>query len=182
MQTPSSLSRAVAGLLLVAFAACDPIGQPSRPAPGPTPPDPPSSDLSGTYTLTLSASSGCRSELPEHMRTRAYAATIHQGGRSLTVKLTSIFPPWDNITFGTENRFIGVLGANDDVVFQLQFEEWFVGERGDVFRAYGRMTATINASGLSGSWDGYMSWISSENGSVTCTAPDHGVVFSRFAQ
>ena len=180
VQTPGFLGRAVTGLLLFVLAvACD-GATPTRP--GPSLPEPtPYPNISGTYTLTLSASSGCRLELPEDLRTRTYTATIAQGGGSLTVMLLSIFPPWSNRTFGTDNRFTGLFGENNRVAFQLQFEEWLVGEQLGDFYAYGAMAATISPSGLSGSWDGFMmATVTNENNRrVTCTAPDHGVVFLR---
>jgi hypothetical protein len=187
LQTRPFLSRAVAGLVLLALStACDSPTQPSPNRPEPNRTDPRGTDtgLSGTYTMTLSASSRCPLEVPEAMRSRTYTATIAQGGGSLVVTLQSIFPPWDNRTFGTDNRFTGVLGGNNDVVFQVQFEEWLVeGPEGLFFDfyAYGRMTTTISPSGLSGFWDGFMRW-NVGNRSTTCTAPDQGVVFSRRPQ
>lgn len=137
-------------------------------------------DLSGTYTLTLSASSRCRLELPEDLRTRTYTATIVQVGGSLTVTLQgpsswSFFP-------GQGDRFTGGFGETNEVIFQLDLiEEWL--QAGSLFPS-GRMTGTIVEDGLSGLLDGDMKAIvSNEDGRgnrvVTCTAPDHGVVFLR---
>jgi hypothetical protein len=186
MRKRSYFSRALAGLVLVALpVACDSPTAPNRNAPATrTEVSQNGLDLTGTYTLTLSASSQCGPELPRLMRTRTYAAVITQAGGSLVVKLPAIFPPWDNKTFGVDNRFTGVFGGNNDVIFQMQFEEWFAEEPVGDFAAYGRITATISPSGLSGLWDGYMRGIvTNEDGrgnrAVTCTAPDHGVTFSR---
>ena len=188
-QKLSFFSRAVAGPVLFALVtACDSPTQPSRngagPSPNPTEPSRTWPDLSGEYTLTLSASTRCPLALPEAMRARTYTAAIAQVGGSLMATLPSIFPPWDNRTFGVDNRFTGVVGENNDVRFHLQFEEWFLEGSSTDFTAYGSMTVTISPSGLSGFWDGSMrGLVTNEDGRgnrvVTCTAPDHGVVFSR---
>ena len=173
------LSRAAAGLLLFALsAACDKITQL-----GPTQPERNWPDLSGTYTLTLSASTRCSLELPEAVRTRTYTATVTQARGSLNVTLPSIFPPWSNV-LGTGNSFTGDIGENNDVTFHLQFEEWLLQESVTDFIAYGTVKATISADGLSGLWDGWMRAVlpkadASGNHIVTCTAPEHGVQFSR---
>ena len=71
---------------------------------------------------------------------------------------------------------IDAFGETNDVIFQLALEDWWV--------EGGRMTATIVEEGLSGSLDGVMrAIVRNEDGrgnrAITCTAPDHGVVFSR---
>jgi len=83
------------------------------------------------------------------------------------------------------NRFVGQLGETNDVRFQLAIEDWGPLEP-TVFEFYagGSMTATIDAGGLSGLLDGYMeASVHNESGywaySAKCTAPDHGVRFSR---
>ena len=189
MQKPSFLSRAVAGLVLFGLVgACHSPTRPSRNGTDPSLNRPVSSrnwpDLTGTYTLTLSASTRCPLELPESMRARTYTATIAQVGGSVTVTLPSVFPPFGIRTFGPDNRFTGVFGENNDVIFQFQFEEWFREEPVTEFAAYGGMTGTISRSGLSGFWDGYMrGLVTNEDGRshrvIECTAPDHGVTFSR---
>lgn len=128
-------------------------------------------DLTGIYTLTLSASSRCRSELPEAMRTRTYTATIGQEGASLMVTLEgpSVYSGWND-------KFAGSFGENNDITFQLNLAE--------VIEAVptGRITVTISAGGLSGFLDGDMTAEVTDQGGfrrVTCTAPDHGVKFSR---
>ena len=112
-------------------------------------------DLSGTYTLTISASSRCPLDLPEAMRVRTYKATMAHAGGSVGVTLPSIFPPWANRSFGVDNRFTGVSA-----------------------------TATISPSGLSGTWDGHVrGLVDNDDGRanhvVMCTASDHGLTFSR---
>jgi hypothetical protein len=134
-------------------------------------------DLSGTYTLTLSASSRCRLELPEELRTHSYPATIVQSGGSLTVTVHSRYPGWVN------GRFTGEFGETNDVIFQLALEDWWL-DGGNEYSASGRMTATISAGGLFGFLDGNLAaTVTNEDGRgyrvVKCTASDHGAVFSR---
>lgn len=135
-------------------------------------------DIGGSYTLTLSASSRCH-EFPDALRTRTYSATIAQEGASLmvTVQSPSIYPGWNN------DRFTGIIGETNDVIFDLSFDEWPMGPVTE-FSAFGRMTGTISAGRLSGFLDGDMAALVTNEGGrgnrrVTCTAPDHGVLFSR---
>jgi hypothetical protein len=188
-QKLSFLSRAVAGLVLFGLVgACHSPTRPgrngtdpslNRPEPGRNWPD-----LTGTYMLTLSASTRCPLELPEAMRARTYRATIAQVGGSLTVTLPSVFPPFGITTFGPDNRFTGVFAENNDVMFQFQFEEWFREEPVTEFAAYGGITGTISPSGLSGLWVGYMRGLVTNadgrgNRVIECRAPDHGATFSK---
>jgi hypothetical protein len=181
-----SFSRAVAGLVLftLAAAACNSPTAPSRNATEPsqnrTEPTQNRLHLAGAYTLTLSASSRCRLELPEDFRTQTYPATIGQGDGSLVVTVHhSRFPGWDI------GRLTGVFGETNDVVFQLALEDWFAGaEYQAEYHASGKMTGAIVEEGLSGILDGVIKAIvPNEDGRgnrvVTCTAQDHGVVLSR---
>ena len=135
------------------------------------------SDFSGSYTLTLSASSRCRLELPENVRTVTYPAEIVQVNGSLRVTLPSIMPGWNP---GSTGEFT----ETNDVIFQVGIEDWFPKGPGPAteFTAYGRMTGTISAAGLSGFLDGDLRAIVNNEGGgsrwVTCSAPDHGVVFA----
>jgi hypothetical protein len=122
-------------------------------------------------------------EFPDNLRTRKYPATIVHAGRSLAVTVHSQFPGWDI------GRFTGEFGETNDVIFQLGLEDWFaeVGAQYAEYHASGRMTATIVEEGLSGFLDGEMvGTVPNEDGrgyrSATCTAPDHGAVFSRLPQ
>lgn len=181
----SLLSRAAAGLVIVTLAtACNSPTGPSRNATEPsqdrTEPSQNQLDLTGTYTLTLSASSRCRLALPEDFRTQTYPATIGQGDGSLVITVHhSRFPGW------VVGRFAGAFGETNDVTFQLALEDWFAGaEYPAEYHASGRMTGAIAEEGLSGILDGVVEAIvPNEDGRgnrvVRCTAPDHGVVFSR---
>jgi hypothetical protein len=79
----------------------------------------------------------------------------------------------------------GVFGETNVVIFQLALEDWFAGaEYQAEYHASGRMTGTIVEERLSGILDGVVvAIVPNEDGRgnrvVTCTAPDHGVVFSR---
>lgn len=185
MQKRSSLSTTVAGLVLLGLTvACDsptaPSRSPTEPSQPPMEPSPHRPDLSGTYTLTFSASSRCRLELPEEFRTQTYPATIGQGGGSLLVTVHhGRFPGWD------VGRFTGVFDETGHVMFQMGLEDWFAGAEYQAgYYASGRMTGAIVGEGLSGSLDGVVETIvPSEDGRgnrvVRCTAPDHSAVFSR---
>lgn len=136
-------------------------------------------NLAGTYTLTLSASSRCRLELPEDMRTRTSTATIVHQNDLLMVTLEYPSP----LSWGQPYTFTGWFGGTDEVIFELVHEEWWL-EGGAEFHAHGTVTSTIAASGLSGFLDGDLKAIVSNEGSrgnrvIRCTAPDHVVTFSR---
>ena len=116
--------------------------------------------LSGTYTLTLSASSGCRLELPEDLRTRTYTANIVQADGSLMLTVQYQSP----MSCGQPNRFPGWFGGTNEVIFQVGFEEWWLESEGQ-FHASGRITSTISDGGLSGFLDGDMcAWVRKEDG------------------
>jgi hypothetical protein len=174
----SFFSRTVAGLVVIALAAaCDSPTRPSRNPiePSQSQPEPSRNwpDVSGTYTLTVSASSRCASELPEAARTRTFTATIAQTGGALVVTVPM------SVWVGWNNQFKGELGETNDVIFQLVSIDdpelpfgWFYSD--------GSLTATISAGGLSGFLDGYVAVSPPAGGpDVRCTAPDHSVVFSR---
>ncbi len=50
--------------------------------------DGPRADFAGTYQLTVDAASACRTQLPEAVHTRQYAATISQSGTDLRIRLS----------------------------------------------------------------------------------------------
>jgi hypothetical protein len=135
------------------------------------------SDFSGAYTLTLTASSRCASELPEAMRIRTYGATIDQSGSSLRFTLHGPSISWCG-------ECAGVFGETNDVIFpSFEFDERLESPLSFLY-VVGRMTGTISAGGFSGLLDGFIyGTIPNEDGrgsrSVTCTAPDHGMVLSR---
>jgi hypothetical protein len=119
-------------------------------------------------------------ELPQEFRTHTYPATIRQGDGTLVITVHhSRFPGWDI------GRFTGMVGETNDVIFQVALEDWLAGaEHQAEYHTSGRMTAAIVEEGLSGILDGAVEAIvPNEDGRgsriITCTAPDHGVVFSR---
>lgn len=177
---PTSFLRALAGLVLSSLpAACD---TPTQPSPSPSEPSPASvveGALSGTYSLTIAASSRCRSELPNELQTRTYTATIEQAADDSLMVHVDYPSGW---SWGQPDRFPGRLGATNEVIFELGVEEWWLA--GGEFLAYGTTRVTIVEERLSGFLDGYMKAIViNEDGRgnrvVTCTAPDHAVLFSR---
>jgi hypothetical protein len=136
-------------------------------------------NLRGTYTMTLTASSGCRLELPEPVRTRTYSATVDQQDESLTVTL-----PEGLAMPGFATRFTGVFDEANDVTFELHVEEWWLQQPATEFHASGRMRVRLVEAGLTGFLDGEMEAIVTNEGGrgnriVTCSAPDHGAAFLR---
>ena len=178
MPERSLCSRAVAGLVLFALAAA--CNSPTAPSRNPTPPSEdrtqPSQtrpDLTGPYTLTLSASSRSRLALPQDFRTRTYPATIGQADGTLVITVHhSRFPGWDI------GRFTGVFGETNDVMFQMALEDWFAGTDYQAeYHTSGRMIGAIVEEGLSGILDGVVeAVVRNEDGRgsrvVTCAAPE----------
>ena len=115
-------------------------------------------DLSGTYSLTMTAGS-CSSTFPNDVRTRSYTATITQSGRALTVKL-------EGATFivngGRGDQFSGTIDPADNVAFTIgsfyyyyyfSSEFFDLVERLDDTRAFsvvGTATAKVNGSEIAG--------------------------------
>jgi hypothetical protein len=82
-------------------------------------PERPRQDYRGTYALTITAASECRSSsglLPDEARRRVYTANVAQDGGRLTVALTGA----DFIvTNGNGNRFFGFLDSTDTITFPI---------------------------------------------------------------
>jgi hypothetical protein len=167
--------RAVAALVLFTpAAACNSATGPSR------------LGLVGTYTLTLSASNRCRSELPEDLREQTYPGTISQSGPSLVVTVHH-----DRIRGWDVGRLVGVFGEPSEIMGQMGVEDWYAGAESTWYgsgpeelgyRVSGRMTGATVEEGLSGMLDGLIeASVSNDRGSQVfrCTASDHGVRFSR---
>ena len=137
-------------------------------------------NINGSYTLTLSPSSRCRSELPEAMQTRTYGATIEQVNGSLTVRLHDNSQN-HSLVWGYDG-FFGTFGETD-VIFDVKgIEEMFNGPV-PTFTASGIARASISGGHLSGFLDGTMAVQVREGANgireIACTASDHSVVFSR---
>lgn len=80
-------------------------------------PSGPRVDVSGSYTLEVSADRACRDSLPETARTRRYAATITQAGPWVTATLSGGFR-----THGgrLRNMFSGMSEPGDVVMLELR--------------------------------------------------------------
>jgi hypothetical protein len=148
-------------------------------------------DVSGTYSLTITADAGCENPMPEPFTTRRYTAAITQTGRGLTVTLSGVpffiregrgngFPgqadPQHLMFLLDDNDHFGV-GANPDVVEQLG------GAR--VLFLFGQITTDIAPTRLSGTLDGSLEFADRalpSNGffwGPSCFSKRHQVVFSR---
>ena len=174
------------------FAACDDNGSPTTPTsvavPGsptagsPTgttlPPfDPP---VTGTYTLTITASSSCA--LPPEARQRRYTATMAEPNRgTVSVALSDADFRWGLGQFPNPpgSQFQGTRDAS-----ALRFNV-FVGERVDDTKeiSYDGLADTMLAgSTISGRFSGTI-WLNAAgnlyDGIADCSAPDHAIAFVR---
>jgi hypothetical protein len=130
----------------------------------------PRTNLSATYTLTISAAAHCRSALPEETRTQKYTAVLTQDVARLTATLAGAnFVADDSRTY---NSFDGAVEptrmwfqlrgadfyAEDPIGNSLPgttFSDVFVQLTSSTFLVVGGLaTAVISPSGLSGTLDG----------------------------
>ena len=81
----------------------------------------PSTDLSGTYTLTVSAegaSGRCLPGFPEPLKRRIYTATVEQTGADLSVSLSGV--DFVIARDGSGNSFRGVVAATGEARFSIR--------------------------------------------------------------
>lgn len=145
-------------------------------------------DLSGTYTLTISASASCRADLPEGARTRTYVAIAAQRGASVRVRLdASNFLESDS---QFHNFFDGEVGqtpaftlyeqADADLPFPGVAEELTPTL---IFVPTGRVVTRLSPSGLFGALVGAISVRERTGDSLrtiaSCSAADHQFVLAR---
>lgn len=128
-------------------------------------PDFPRPDLSGTYTLTITADPACAGALPAAARTRTYDAVIEQMGPHVHVTLGGA----DFITAGGGGNGFSISVSRDQLIANLaasgyDFYSYYYGpsvmERLDSVTAYSPSgTAELQSvpSGLSGPLDGDIS-------------------------
>jgi hypothetical protein len=128
----------------------------------------PRADVSGTYTLTISAAADCRSILPEDVRTQTYTAVLTQDGARLTAILAGAnFVSDESRTYnsfqgGVEPNRVWFLPRNFviDVIDSLStaFSDVFVQLTSSTFLAVSAWprgaATTVTAVGLSGTLDG----------------------------
>jgi hypothetical protein len=147
-------------------------------------------NVSGTYTMTLTADLGCSSPMDPPLNIRTYSANIVQSGRDLTVTLGGAsflvlenrgngFPGTvdpEQVTFSLDDNNHFDIGSNPDVV------ELVGGLR--VQMLFGKITTGITSNRLSGVLSGSITradraplggffW------GASCESSSHQVVFSR---
>jgi hypothetical protein len=144
--------------------------------------------LSGPYTFAVDAAPGCSGpgSLAEDLQHRSYLATVTQSGPQLLVSLTE---NRFKVLFGSGNLFFGTSGVGGATFFLGDFSlgSYYYGyyypsvaERlpnGTILVVAGSVSATGEASGLSGKLNGTLSnWSSAfPNGSLlgACSSASH---------
>jgi hypothetical protein len=153
----------------------------------------PRSEVSGTYTLSVTAAAECRADLPEAARSRTYTALVSQDGPRLTVVLDgSQFIAAGARTF---NTFGGVVQPHR-VTFQLNgyFQHAFYLYLPDVleqltapmlFSVSGSVDATASAGGVAGTLAGDIETLQPGvppvlyQQTASCRSTNHQFVLSR---
>ncbi len=159
----------------------------------------PSTDVSGTYRLTITADSACSDQLPEELRTRRYGARVTQLGPEVTVRLEGAALVTSNEWGG---HFVGRMdGAGPNVAFTLAVDFYYasyylngaflyppdVFERlggSRYFGVSGRAVTRVSASALSGTLNGSF-WITDMSRPwptrivAECRSAQHSLVLSR---
>lgn len=147
-------------------------------------------NVSGTYTLTITADPRCEAPMPEPFNVRRYTAVITQTGRLLNVALSGPsfyiigtrgagFPGQadpQQLTFESTDDGLFDLGQNPNVVEQL-------GDRRVLF-VLGRITTDVTPTRLTGTLSGRLQFgdlapIAWFFWGASCTSERHQVVFSR---
>jgi hypothetical protein len=155
----------------------------------------PRSEVSGVYTLTITAANDCRTPLPEEFRIRTYTATLTQQGPRLDAALSGT-------TFllnkqGRGNRFAGRVEPGQ-VSFSLNTEDWYnyypyvpdyypdVVEQlpSGHLTVSGSAVATISGTRLAGTLNGNIqiygrSILERQSPIVACRSAHHQFVLSR---
>ncbi len=116
-------------------------------------------DVSGLFTLTITAHEACRDVLPKELRVRRYVAQITQHGPSIYVAL-------EGADF-RGNVFIGTMSADSSVVsFFLSYYDYYSDDKspqpsvierlsGDEYLAFaGSALTSVGQGTLSGTFDG----------------------------
>jgi hypothetical protein len=148
----------------------------------------PRTDVSGRYTLTITAAPDC-STLPPDLLSRSYAAVVAQSGPTTTVTLEGAqFASSGNRTY---NRFTGIHEV-DRVTFRLILPYNYYSEfqYPDVFEVlapdnyytfHGTAVAFLGPATLSGSLDGFIGTYSGPTirGTGGCRSANHRFVLAR---
>jgi hypothetical protein len=153
-------------------------------------------DLSGEWTLTVSASPSCANALPPEAQSRQYNATLTQVGVRVTVDFSSptmaaILDPAVEVGTLIDSTLsfwiIGNTGGIVDVGIVWDYPEWV--DRlsdGTIVAPYGLVNATLSGSEIRGSMNGAFEYWKNFDGSfiqgppaAICRAPDHGFILRR---
>ncbi len=147
----------------------------------------PRTEVSGTYTLTVSAAPECRTALPEHARTRSYNAVVTQDGPKLAVTL-------GGAKFYTEfgrtyNGFRGDLEPGT-VIFQVGSHSYYYGTSYEVIEELdsstflaitGHVISTFAEGRISGALHGSIETLRPATGGLekiaTCQSATHAHPF-----
>ena len=154
-------------------------------------------DVTGTYTLTITADASCSATLPPETRSRTYAAVVTQLGPQLDVTLTG--PTFALNKGGKGRQFRGRVEPGQ-VVFTLNpYDSYYyfygVNYYADIAEQLttslylvisGSVVASISTSGLSGSLDGSFLTFTRDlrlsplpNPAATCRSASHQFALSR---
>ncbi|MGH9200604.1 MAG: carboxypeptidase regulatory-like domain-containing protein [Vicinamibacterales bacterium] len=153
----------------------------------------PRPDVSGTYTLTVTAAPECRAALPAETGIRTYTAVVGQGGPRLTVTLEgSRFFVDRGRTF---NRFGGTVEPSGATFYVTGPDDFYYSSYGlDVvelltdttfFAFSGSAATTVSSAGLSGTLTGPIETLQSTTTPgrferiASCRSTGHQFVLSR---
>jgi hypothetical protein len=123
-------------------------------------------DISGAYTLTLTADPNCSSGLPEPLRTRSYGAVLTQVGPQVNVTLTGA--SFAISRRGGGDHFTGRIEPTQLVFSLPQFDGYYYGSYGDAYypniieevagpnylAIWGKVAAVGTSGSFSGALDG----------------------------
>jgi hypothetical protein len=146
-------------------------------------------DVSGSWTVTLSASVSCRDALPELARERTFTAAITQQSTTFRIGLSS--PTSKNLCPLDFGRILGgalsfvILGedAASDGSFVVPCMVDSLTPTASL-GIYGTVSGTVSGSKIHGSLDGHVDYYSPAQPvggkpQTQCSAPDHAMVFRR---
>ena len=119
-------------------------------------------DISGSYTLTVTADPNCGSGLPEQLRTRSYRAVLTQVGPQVNVTLTGA--SFAISRRGGGDHFTGRIEPTQLVFSLPQLDSYYYGSYGDPYYPniieevtgpnYLAIWGNVAAVGTSGSFSG----------------------------
>lgn len=153
---------------LVLLHACG-GGSGSSPSPVPTPT--PDANIAGNYTLQITASDACASQLPAAARVTQYSAAVTQTGTTVAFNAVG--------SVGTMplNQSTGTVSGNT-VSLQMAFAE----QRNRPLYIY-QLTATgtgnVQGSSIGGTLNGLVSYVGTNFAAIQCSATDHRFEFTR---